>query len=103
MVILESSGFARFIVDDVDATTIMLVGNFSGYFDDYLQMHRVSQCRWERTVQLGSGEHLFAYLIDGCDWRIDRQAHGLQTLSDGRVRSRLWCPPATMDADAIAA
>ncbi|MCA9296815.1 MAG: hypothetical protein KC983_09860 [Phycisphaerales bacterium] len=103
MVILESHGNVRFVVDDPRAQKITLVGRFDGYHDQEIPLTRISGCRWEAHLRLGAGEYLFGYLIDDEHWLIDPDAHGTMVAQDGRTMSRLWCPPESIEPDSIAA
>jgi 1,4-alpha-glucan branching enzyme len=103
MVILESQGHVRFVVDDPRAHKITLVGRFDGYHDQHIPMTQISACRWEAHLHLGAGEYLFGYLVNDETWLIDPDAHGTLVDQDGRAMSRLWCPPNSIEPDSIAA
>jgi len=92
-----------FEVDRPDAARVHLVGAFAGWHEQLIPMTRSTAGVWRAELRLGAGEYLFRYLVDGVEWVIDPDAHGIRPDSEGVLWSRLWRPPASMDPDAIAA
>ncbi|MEM7228154.1 MAG: glycogen-binding domain-containing protein [Planctomycetota bacterium] len=103
MISLESGGQVCFTIDLPDAEDVVLVGRFAGYHDQHLPMQRISACRWTIRVQLDGGEYVFGYLVNGDQWLLDSDAHGTVKTAEGRMMSRLWCPPPSIEPDTIAA
>jgi 1,4-alpha-glucan branching enzyme len=103
MVIVESNGTATFALLMPDATTMHLVGTLGAWHEVREEMARDERGWWRVTMQIGSGEHLFRYLMDDRIWLHDEQAHGSALCGDGLIRSRLWIPPADDEPDSLAA
>jgi 1,4-alpha-glucan branching enzyme len=103
MVILESDGSVTFALFMPDATTVSLVGMLGGWHEVHEAMCNDGKGWWRLTLDVGSGEHLFRYLVDDRIWLQDEQAHGSALCRDGLIRSRLWVPPADEEPGSMAA
>ena len=103
MVTLEWDGRVTFTCHAPDALSVELVGAFDGFAEQHLPMERQADGTWSVVIQPGPGSHLFAYRIDGETLIPDADAHGVTTSLDGRLMSRVWCPPLRLDPDSIAA
>ena len=103
MVSVEANGTIVFTTRQPKAEQVELVGAFDSWHEKRLPMQRGEDGLWRLTVNLGSGEHLFRYLLNGCRWVLDESAHGIRIAADGSERSRVWCPPLALDPDNLAA
>lgn len=103
MVQFDVDGAVTFQIHRPKARSVVLVGAFDGWHQQRLPMWRDAAGLWRVTLKLGAGEYLFRYLIDDREWAIDEDAHGVVRTAPGRLMSRCWRPPASLDPDALAA
>ena len=54
--------------------SIALVGDFTDWRSDRVQLERTGTDRWQATVKLRPGRYRFAYLVDHEQWRADSRA-----------------------------
>jgi hypothetical protein len=73
----------HFTLDAPDASSVMLVGSFSGWsVDDRFKLRRVGAERWALSVRLKKDElYTYGFLIDGERWLADPRA--AETVDDG--------------------
>jgi len=103
MISIEQDGSVTFSVRLPGAQSVEVVGTFDGWHEQRIPMLMTEDGRWRLTMPLGTGEHLFRYLIDGGYWILDAMAHGTRTTSEGMEMSRVWVPPVSISPDSIAA
>ncbi len=53
-----------------DATSVLLVGDFTHWQKRGIPMHKGKDGIWVATVELPPGKHTYRFLVDG-DWRDD--------------------------------
>src|ERR1043166_9612084 len=53
-----------------EATSVMLVGDFTNWQKNPIPMHRDGKGIWQTMIALGSGTHRYRFLVDG-EWRDD--------------------------------
>jgi 1,4-alpha-glucan branching enzyme len=58
--------------------SVALVGDFTDWRSDRVQLQRASSGTWRATVKLPPGRYRFAYLIDQNQWRADATAAPVQ-------------------------
>ncbi len=51
--------------------SVALVGDFTDWRSDRVQLERSSTGMWQATVRLAPGRYRFAYLVDNNQWRAD--------------------------------
>ncbi|MEO5825954.1 MAG: isoamylase early set domain-containing protein [Gemmatimonadales bacterium] len=56
------------------AHSVALVGDFTDWRTDRLQLKAEGDGRWRVTVKLPPGRYRFAYVVDGGEWRADAAA-----------------------------
>ncbi|WP_197517264.1 alpha-amylase family glycosyl hydrolase [Microbacterium karelineae] len=62
-------GGVRFVYDaDPGVRTVALAGTFNSWVGDACPLERVSATRWEVTLPVPSGRHLYKLVIDGTEW-----------------------------------
>ena len=63
----------RFVVTlPAGARTVALVGDFNGWDTEATRLSPVgTQGQWEATVSLAPGRHVYAFVVDGAEWRVD--------------------------------
>ena len=73
----------HFTLDAPDASSVMLVGSFSGWsVNDRFKLRRVGAERWALSVRLKKDElYTYGFLIDGERWLADPRA--AETVDDG--------------------
>jgi hypothetical protein len=54
--------------------SIALVGDFTDWRSDRVQLKRTGAGLWQATVKLHPGRYRFAYLVDHDQWRADSRA-----------------------------
>ncbi|MCK7598610.1 alpha-amylase family glycosyl hydrolase [Microbulbifer sp. CAU 1566] len=66
------SGGVRFIYDAAPGvSTVALAGTFNSWVGDACMLERVSVTRWQTTLPIPAGRHLYKFVIDGEDWIVD--------------------------------
>lgn len=60
----------RFAFTAPDASCVQLVGDFTHWTKQPINLHRSTNGVWETTVDLPKGTHLYRFLVDGV-WRDD--------------------------------
>jgi 1,4-alpha-glucan branching enzyme len=78
MVSFESNGHVTFRVFMPRAGAVAVAGNFTDWRAGALSMTREDTGWWTLRVPVRTGDHEFAYLIDGERWLADFAAHGLR-------------------------
>jgi hypothetical protein len=70
---LPGSHQTRFVVTlPAGARTVALVGDFNAWDPGATRLSPVGdQGRWEATVPLAPGRHVYAFVVDGVEWRVD--------------------------------
>ena len=53
-----------------EATSVLLVGDFTNWQQQPIPMHRRDGGAWMATVDLTPGEHYYRFMVDG-EWRDD--------------------------------
>jgi hypothetical protein len=63
----------RFVVTlPAGARTVALVGDFNGWDTEATRLSPVGdRGQWEATVSLAPGRHVYAFVVDGVEWRVD--------------------------------
>ncbi|GAB2846288.1 hypothetical protein GCM10027277_13260 [Pseudoduganella ginsengisoli] len=62
-------GGVRFIYDAAPGVrSVALAGTFNCWAGDACMMERVSATRWQATLPVPAGRHLYKFVIDGTDW-----------------------------------
>lgn len=65
-------GGVRFMFDAVpDTGSVALAGTFNSWAGDACMLERVSPTRWQATLPVPPGRHLYKFVIDGRDWIAD--------------------------------
>ena len=103
MVSYLGDGRLLFTVHAPDATQVDLVGAFHGWHEQQFPMERGEDGTWRLELDVGPGEYLFRYLLDGRQWVLDEEAHGVHRCTSGRKKSRAYRPPLRIEPDTIAA
>lgn len=103
MVTLDPAHGLSFTVDAPEASSVEIVGFFHSWHEQRVPMHRGPDGRWRLQLDPGYGYLLFRYCIDGQHWQLEPADHGRYVGFDGIERSRIYCPPASLDPDAMAA
>lgn len=66
------SGGVRFIYDAAPGVrSVALAGTFNSWVGDACMLERVSATRWQATLPVPAGRHLYKFVIDGSDWIVD--------------------------------
>jgi hypothetical protein len=63
-----------FAITAPSVQSIAVVGDFTDWRSDRVQMERTALGVWQATVRLHPGRYRFAYLVDHEQWRADAQA-----------------------------
>jgi hypothetical protein len=63
-----------FAITAPSVRSIALVGDFTDWRSDRVQLKRTGGGLWEATVRLHPGQYRFAYLVDHDQWRADSRA-----------------------------
>lgn len=93
MVHFESGlGVVVFRVYLPNATSVHVVGVFTGWEDGALSLSREGDGWWRVAVELPAGDHDFAYLVDGHCWMPDYASNGLRRDGEGRWISTVRVP-----------
>jgi 1,4-alpha-glucan branching enzyme len=70
------------------ATSVSLVGDFNGWNPDAMPLKRAALGdTWITQVPLERGLHVYAFVIDGSDWKTDPSAPLAPVASFGRRNS----------------
>lgn len=71
----QSSGTSiTFAIAAPAVRSIALVGDFTDWRSDRVQLERTRSGLWQATVKLRPGRYRFAYLVDHEQWRADARA-----------------------------
>lgn len=54
--------------------SVALVGDFTEWRADRVQLHQDSSGHWQTTLALAPGRYRFAYVVDRAEWRADSSA-----------------------------
>jgi hypothetical protein len=54
--------------------SVALVGDFTDWRTDRVELHRATGGEWTATVRLAPGRYRFAYLVNQDEWRADARA-----------------------------
>lgn len=66
------SGGVRFIYDAAPGVrSVALAGTFNSWVGDACMLERISATRWQTTLPVPAGRHLYKFVIDGSDWIVD--------------------------------
>lgn len=103
MIQIEADGRLILSIDLPGATTVEVVGTFTGWHEQRLPMVADQTGRWRLELTPATGEVLFRYLVDGMYWLLDAGSHGTRTNALGHEMSRVWVPPTRIEPDSIAA
>jgi 1,4-alpha-glucan branching enzyme len=60
----------RFVFTAPDASNVQLVGDFTHWTKQPINLRRSTNGVWETTVDLSKGIHLYRFLVDG-EWQDD--------------------------------
>lgn len=101
MITNQPDGTVRFRVYLPHATTVELVGDFTGWRNGRIAMTREHPGWWEVSMNVPAGEHHFCYLVDGNIWLADYAAHGVKLNGYGGWISRLTVPVTATAATAL--
>lgn len=63
-----------FAITAPSVRSIALVGDFTDWRSDRVQLKRTGAGLWQATVKLHPGRYRFAYLVDHDEWRADSRA-----------------------------
>jgi Glycogen recognition site of AMP-activated protein kinase len=63
-----------FAITAPSVRSIALVGDFTDWRSDRVQLERTGPSVWQATVKLRPGRYRFAYLVDHEQWRADTRA-----------------------------
>jgi hypothetical protein len=63
-----------FAITAPSVRSIALVGDFTDWRSDRVQLKRTGAGLWQATVRLPPGRYRFAYLVDHDQWRADARA-----------------------------
>lgn len=89
MITTEQDGSVTFRIFLPHAAQVELLGDFTNWRTDRIQMKRENPGWWTATVQIAPGEHQFSYLVDGSVWLADYAAHGVRLNDYGGWVSQL--------------
>lgn len=65
-------GGVRFVYDAApDARSVALAGTFNSWVGDACMMERVTPTRWQVTLPIAAGRHLYKFVVDGSEWLRD--------------------------------
>jgi 1,4-alpha-glucan branching enzyme len=103
VVSIEEDGRILFAVSIPGARSVEIVGAFGGWHDERHGMAPSVDGTWTARLDPGPGSFLFRYLVNGREWVVDEEAHGLVVAADGWEKSRVYRPPVDPSPDAMAA
>ncbi len=67
-----ASGGVRFVFDAApEVRSVALAGTFNCWAGDVCMLERVSATRWQTTLPIPAGRHLYKFVVDGADWIAD--------------------------------
>lgn len=67
-----TSGGVRFTFDAAPETgSVALAGTFNSWAGDACMLERVSPTRWQATLPIPAGRHLYKLVVNGTDWIAD--------------------------------
>lgn len=62
----------RFVYDGApNARSVALAGTFNSWVGDACLMERVTPTRWQVTLPIAAGRHLYKFVVDGSEWLRD--------------------------------
>lgn len=65
-------GGVRFVFDAApDTRSVALAGTFNSWVGDACLLERVAPTRWQTTLPIAAGRHLYKFVIDGRHWIMD--------------------------------
>jgi hypothetical protein len=70
----NSETSVTFAIAAPSVQSIALVGDFTDWRSDRVQLERTGSGLWQATVRLHPGRYRFAYLVDHDQWRADARA-----------------------------
>ncbi len=73
------------------ARRVYLVGDFNGWSQTTIQMHRNPEGLWETSLALQPGVYRFRYFADG-QWLTDYASYGVERNEAGEYDSVLYVP-----------
>jgi hypothetical protein len=85
-------GGARPIVFDFEAPTaesVQLLGDFNGWSRESTQMERTPDGHWRATTMLPPGRYVYAFLVDGHEFRVDPHRDRVEDRDFGIAGSEL--------------
>jgi len=97
MIAVQNDGTVSFRVFLPHAARVELLGDFTAWREQRVQMKRENPGWWSATVPVGCGEHLFCYLVDGSIWLADYAAHGVRLNDYGGWVSQLRITAVTVE------
>lgn len=89
MVTIKSNGRVEFRFFSRGARRVQVVGDFSGWLSQPIEMSPGADGWWRVTTAIDSGEFRFRYLIDGRHWMTDFAAFGVAPNGYGQFDSVL--------------
>jgi len=92
VVTIERDGKANFRCFNPDASSIEILGSFTGWRDRPIRMTKTTDGWWHADVELASGDHEFQYLVNSQEWLADYAAGGLRMNKFGSWVSLLSVP-----------
>lgn len=78
MVTIERDAKAVFRTFNPHATSVEILGTFTGWHDHPVRMTKTTDGWWHAEIELTPGDHEFQYLIDRREWVADYAAGGLR-------------------------
>jgi 1,4-alpha-glucan branching enzyme len=90
--------WVQFSVYRPGASSVEVVGDFTGWQRGRLRLHREDGGKWTGTLQLQPGTYRFRYLVDE-QWMCDFAAFGIEYRPDG-INALLHVDGA-VDAEAV--
>ncbi|MES2151368.1 MAG: alpha-amylase family glycosyl hydrolase [Pseudomonadota bacterium] len=64
----HADGGVVFTFDSATASTVAVAGTFNCWVGDDCPLTQVAPGRWQTTLAIATGRHLYKYVIDGRDW-----------------------------------
>ncbi len=84
---------ADVVVHAPAAHRVQVVGQFTGWLDQPVEMAPAADGWWRVVTSVPVGEHRFRYLVDGWRWVTDFAAFGVVANQFGQFDSMLVIPP----------
>ena len=63
--VVHADGTVEFFVTAPEGSRVTVAGSFNGWDPFMTSLHEVAPGRFSRRLRLGSGEHLYYYVVDG--------------------------------------